>query len=83
MIMSWGSIRCALLLQVVVNALIKAIPSIFNVLVVCLILWLIFAIMGVQMFAGKYYKVALSAIPSTPLTFDCVLNTDPRIRYYH
>ena len=43
--------------QVVVNALIQAIPSIFNVLLVCLILWLIFAIMGVQMFAGKYYKV--------------------------
>ena len=40
-----------------VNALIQAIPSIFNVLLVCLILWLIFAIMGVQMFAGKYYKV--------------------------
>jgi hypothetical protein len=26
---------------------------------VCLILWLIFAIMGVQMFAGKYYKVII------------------------
>ena len=41
----------------VVNALIQAIPSIFNVLLVCLILWLIFAIMGVQMFAGKFHKV--------------------------
>lgn len=46
-------------MQVVVNALIQAIPSIFNVLLVCLILWLIFAIMGVQMFAGKYYKVII------------------------
>ena len=45
------------LLQVVVNALVQAIPSIFNVLLVCLIFWLIFAIMGVQMFSGKYYKV--------------------------
>ncbi len=44
--------------QVVVNALVQAIPSIFNVLLVCLIFWLIFAIMGVQMFAGKYYKVS-------------------------
>ena len=43
--------------QVVVNALVQAIPSIFNVLLVCLIFWLIFAIMGVQMFAGKFYKV--------------------------
>eukprot|EP00094_Tigriopus_californicus_P006087 TCALIF_05863-PA protein Name:"Similar to para Sodium channel protein para (Drosophila melanogaster)" AED:0.15 eAED:0.18 QI:29/0.48/0.42/0.88/0.68/0.76/26/1108/2230 len=43
-------------MRVVVNALVQAIPSIFNVLMVCLIFWLIFAIMGVQMFAGKYYK---------------------------
>ena len=43
-----------------VNALVQAIPSIFNVLLVCLIFWLIFAIMGVQMFAGKYYKVGNS-----------------------
>ncbi len=41
------------------NALVQAIPSIFNVLLVCLIFWLIFAIMGVQMFAGKYYKVGI------------------------
>lgn len=46
--------------QVVVNALVQAIPSIFNVLLVCLIFWLIFAIMGVQLFAGKYYKVRAS-----------------------
>lgn len=42
-------------LQVVVNALIGAIPSIFNVLLVCLIFWLIFSIMGVNLFAGKFY----------------------------
>jgi len=38
----------------VVNALVQAIPAIFNVLLVCLIFWLVFAIMGVQMFAGKF-----------------------------
>ncbi|XP_033607453.1 sodium channel protein para isoform X21 [Cryptotermes secundus] len=43
-------------MRVVVNALVQAIPSIFNVLLVCLIFWLIFAIMGVQLFAGKYHK---------------------------
>lgn len=48
--------------QVVVNALVQAIPSIMNVLLVCLIFWLIFAIMGVQLFAGKYHKVP---IPTT------------------
>ena len=41
--------------QVVVNALVGAIPSIMNVLLVCLIFWLIFSIMGVNLFAGKYY----------------------------
>jgi hypothetical protein len=34
--------------QIVVNALMYAIPSIFNVLLVCLVFWLIFSIMGVQ-----------------------------------
>ncbi|CAL8268665.1 unnamed protein product [Lota lota] len=41
-------------MRVVVNALLGAIPSIFNVLLVCLIFWLIFSIMGVNMFAGKF-----------------------------
>lgn len=44
-----------MLRQVVVNALLGAIPSIMNVLLVCLIFWLIFSIMGVNLFAGKYY----------------------------
>jgi voltage-gated sodium channel type II alpha len=44
-------------MRIVVNALVQAIPSIFNVLLVCLIFWLIFAIMGVQLFNGKYHKV--------------------------
>lgn len=39
----------------VVNALLGAIPSIMNVLLVCLIFWLIFSIMGVNLFAGKFY----------------------------
>lgn len=38
------------------NALVGAIPSIFNVLLVCLIFWLIFSIMGVNLFAGKFYR---------------------------
>ncbi|KAK8395287.1 hypothetical protein O3P69_006178 [Scylla paramamosain] len=43
-------------MRVVVNALVGAIPSIVNVLLVCLIFWLIFAIMGVQLFNGRYHK---------------------------
>ncbi|XP_023204792.1 sodium channel protein type 4 subunit alpha B-like [Xiphophorus maculatus] len=42
-------------LRVVVNELVGAIPSIFNVLLICLVLWLIFSIMGVNLFAGKFF----------------------------
>jgi hypothetical protein len=41
--------------QIVVNALMMAIPSIVNVLVVCLVFWLIFSILGVQFFKGEFY----------------------------
>ncbi|XP_042730541.1 sodium channel protein type 2 subunit alpha-like isoform X4 [Lagopus leucura] len=42
-------------MRVVVNALTGAIPSIMNVLLVCLTFWLIFSIMGVNLFAGKFF----------------------------
>uniref|UniRef100_A0A674D7W4 Sodium channel protein n=1 Tax=Salmo trutta TaxID=8032 RepID=A0A674D7W4_SALTR len=42
-------------MRVVVNALVGAIPSIVNVLLLCAIFWLIFSVIGVNMFAGKYY----------------------------
>ncbi|XP_037684693.1 sodium channel protein type 11 subunit alpha [Choloepus didactylus] len=41
-------------MKVVVNALIGAIPAIINVLLVCLIFWLIFCILGVNFFSGKF-----------------------------
>lgn len=40
--------------QVVINALFAAIPGIGNVLVVSLLFWLIFSILGVQLFSGKF-----------------------------
>ncbi|XP_064620216.1 sodium channel protein 1 brain-like isoform X2 [Lineus longissimus] len=43
-------------MRIVVNALMFAIPAIFNVLLVCLIFWLIFSIIGVQVFMGKFFK---------------------------
>lgn len=39
-----------------VNSLIQAIPAIFNVFCVCLVFWLVFAIMGVQFFKGRLFK---------------------------
>ena len=46
--------------KVVVNALIGSIPSVLNVILVCLVFWLIFSIMGVQLLAGKFYKCVQS-----------------------
>ncbi|XP_036595578.1 sodium channel protein type 10 subunit alpha-like [Trichosurus vulpecula] len=43
-------------MRVVVDALVGAIPSIMNVLLVCLIFWLIFSIMGVNLFSGKFSR---------------------------
>lgn len=65
-------------MRIVVNALMYAIPSIFNVLLVCLVFWLIFSIMGVQFFSGKFFKcldeegellpVSVSVIPLPPFS---------------
>ena len=41
-------------MRIVVNALLTSIPSIMNVLVVCMLFWLIFSIVGVQFFGGKF-----------------------------
>lgn len=43
-------------LQVVVNALVGAVPAILNVLLVCLIFWLIFCILGINLFSGRFGK---------------------------
>jgi hypothetical protein len=45
-----------------------AIPSIFNVLLVCLVFWLIFSIMGVQFFGGKFFKCTDEEGNLLPLT---------------
>lgn len=38
------------------NSLVLSLPAIGNVVLVCLVFWLIFSIMGVQFFGGKFYK---------------------------
>ncbi|XP_029913601.1 sodium channel protein type 4 subunit alpha B-like isoform X1 [Myripristis murdjan] len=42
-------------MKVVAGALVGAIPSLLQVLLVCLTIWLIFGIMGVNLFAGKFH----------------------------
>ena len=72
-------------LQVVVNALIQAIPSILNVLVVCLVFWLIFSIMGVNLFSDKYGRcVDNEGEKLSPDVVDnktVCLNMDPSYNY--
>ena len=54
-------------LRIVVSSLIGSIPSVVNVVLVCIVFWLVFSIMGVQFFAGKFYK--------------CVYADDTRVPY--
>lgn len=34
----------------------RSVPEVGNVLLVCLMIWLIFSVIGVQLFGGKFYK---------------------------
>ncbi|XP_004703967.2 sodium channel protein type 7 subunit alpha [Echinops telfairi] len=43
-------------MKVVVRALIKTTLPTVSVFLVCLLIWLVFSIMGVQLFAGKFYE---------------------------
>ena len=43
-------------MKLVVNALIESIPGIGNVMMICLIFWLIFSILGVQLFGGRFAR---------------------------
>ncbi|KAK3600469.1 hypothetical protein CHS0354_013028 [Potamilus streckersoni] len=61
-------------MKIVVNALMMAIPAIFNVLLVCVVFWLIFSIMGVQFFKGKFYKCVDSS--GTKLSASVVANKE-------
>ncbi|KAI6074780.1 Sodium channel protein type 5 subunit alpha-like protein [Aix galericulata] len=43
-------------IKVVVNALLGAVPSILNVLLVCVVFWLLFNIVGVKLLGKKFWK---------------------------
>ncbi|XP_010016867.1 PREDICTED: sodium channel protein type 5 subunit alpha-like [Nestor notabilis] len=47
-------------IKVVVNALLGAIPSILNVLLVCVVFWLLFNIAGVKLLGKKFWKCTLT-----------------------
>ena len=45
-------------------ALLRALPMFAEALLICAVFWLIFAILGVQFFKGKYYQCSDSAVRS-------------------
>ncbi len=62
-------------LKVVVNALLASIPAMTNVLMVCLLFLLIFAIMGVNFFKGAFYHcvgIQEETIETLDTSFDCI-----------
>ncbi|XP_057317031.1 sodium channel protein 60E-like isoform X2 [Hydractinia symbiolongicarpus] len=73
-------------MKVVVNALLYSIPSIANVLLVCVVFWLIFSIMGYNLFGGQFWycidangnKLNLSVIDTKA---DCLNETNQALNY--
>eukprot|EP01061_Rhynchopus_euleeides_P018889 TRINITY_DN3112_c0_g1_i10.p1 TRINITY_DN3112_c0_g1~~TRINITY_DN3112_c0_g1_i10.p1 ORF type:complete len:1789 (+),score=650.62 TRINITY_DN3112_c0_g1_i10:673-5367(+) len=48
-------------MKVVFQALIRSIKPLMNVLLISLLVWTIFGIMGVQIFSGKFYRCSLNS----------------------
>ncbi|XP_004614619.3 sodium channel protein type 11 subunit alpha [Sorex araneus] len=61
-------------MKVVVYALMGAIPAILNVLLVCLIFWLIFCILGINFFSGKFGKCVNETDGNSDLSDSIVTN---------
>ena len=49
-------------MKIVVVALLQSIVAILNVVLVCLIVWVMFAILGVSLFGGKFYQCSNNEI---------------------
>jgi nucleoside recognition membrane protein YjiH len=60
-------------LKLVVNALIKSVGSIFNVVFVGFIILMVFAITGINFFAGTFYHCSID-FDVIKDKFDCVNN---------
>uniref|UniRef100_A0A8B9X594 Sodium channel protein n=1 Tax=Bos mutus grunniens TaxID=30521 RepID=A0A8B9X594_BOSMU len=61
-------------MKVVVYALIGAIPAILNVLLVCLIFWLIFCILGVSLFSGRFGRCVNATDVKSVIDYNIVAN---------
>jgi hypothetical protein len=59
-------------MKLIVNALISSLPSMTNVTIVCLFLLLIFAILGVNFFKGKFQRCSIEDDPNIKNIADCL-----------
>eukprot|EP00899_Mesostigma_viride_P006469 jgi/Mesvir1/15823/Mv03377-RA.1 len=53
-------------LQVVTNALIRSLSSLWNVVIVAVLFWLIFGLLGMQLFAGRFYYCSDDSLAGSP-----------------
>ena len=61
-------------LRLVVNALLASIPAMTNVILVCGLFLMIFAIMGINFFKGQYFRCSGAKFDSVPIVtkWDCI-----------
>lgn len=59
-------------MKLIVNALISSLPSVTNVTIVCLFLILIFSILGVNFFKGKFSRCSTGEYPEIKNMVDCL-----------
>jgi hypothetical protein len=59
-------------MKLIVNALISSLPSMTNVTIVCLFLILIFSIMGVNFFKGKFQRCSEGEYPDVTDVESCL-----------
>jgi len=63
-------------MRLIVNALLASIPSMTNVLLVCSLFILIFAIMGVNFFKGTFYSCHDPPNSTEPIDMDLIITYD-------
>ena len=68
-------------MQVVVISLMKAGPAIINVMVVMLLFWTIFGILGVQVFKGTFYQCSPSETLANLTEAECLAAGGGWLRY--
>ena len=58
-------------MKLVVNSLLRALPGVANVVLVMLLLMLIFGILGVQLFMGRFAQCVVSSGARTAVALCC------------